>query len=170
MPILVLLLSLLWWSAAAHAEPYVPQRDDQVLATVPARATDPRARELLALRDAWRRNPQDLQTALRLARRAFDEVAAEGDPRYVGHAQAALAPWFAQPDPPITVRVLRAKIRQFDHRFDAALADLDAALVADPQDGEALSWRMAVQMVTADYAGARQSCERMAPLTTGLIA
>lgn len=169
MPI-ILLLFLLVCSAAAHAEPHIPLSDDQVLATVPARATDPRARELLALRDAWRRNPQDLQTALKLARQSFDEVAAEGDPRTVGHAQAALGPWMAQPDPPSAVRVLRAKILQFDHRFDAALADLNAVLAADPQDGEALSWRMAIQMVTADYEGARDSCTRMAPLTTDLIA
>ncbi len=169
MPI-ILLLFLLVCSAAAHAEPHIPSSDDQVLATVPARATDLRARELLALRDAWRRNPQDLQTALKLARQSFDEVAAEGDPRTVGHAQAALGPWMAQPDPPSAVRVLRAKILQFDHRFDAALADLNAVLAADPQDGEALSWRMAIQMVTADYEGARDSCTRMAPLTTDLIA
>ncbi len=171
MPILLLLLlPLLLCAAAAQAAPYVPQSDEQVLATVPARATDPRARELLALRDAWRRDPQNLPTALRLARRSFDEVASEGDPRYVGHAQAALAPWFSLADPPVPVRVMRAKILQFDHRFDAALADLDAALVAEPGNGEALSWRTAVQMVTADYDAARKSCQRMAPLTSDLIA
>ena len=104
----------------------MPANDSQVLATVPARATDPRARELLALRQAWQRTPQDLDAAVAYARRCFDEVAAEGDPRFVGHAQAALKPWFSLADPPVAVRVLRAQILQFDHQFTPALADLDA--------------------------------------------
>ena len=157
-------------AGSARAEAYVPKRDDAVLATVPARATDPRARELLALRDAWRRNPQDLATSVRLAHRYFDEVAAEGDPRYVGYAQSALGPWFDRPDPPVPVQVLRAMILQFDHRFAPALSDLDAALAADPGNGQAMSWRTAILMVTADYDAARRSCEQMAPLTTELIA
>lgn len=167
---LILLLGALLGSAGAGAAPRVPSDDAEVLATVPARATDPRARELVALRAAWRANPNDLGTAVRLAQRYFDEVAAEGDPRYVGYAQAALRPWWALPDPPVAVRVLRAMLLQFDHRFDAALVDLDAALAADPDNGTALSWRTAVQMVSANYDAAREGCARMAPLTTPLIA
>ena len=167
---LALLLALGVWWPPLWAEPHVPGRDDTVLATVPARATDPRARELLALRDAWRGHPQDLATSVRLAHRYFDEVGAEGDPRYVGYAQSALGPWFDLPDPPVPVRVLRAMILQFDHQFAPALADLDGALAADPDNGPALSWRTAIAMVTADYDAARRSCLQMAPLTTELIA
>ena len=36
----------------------------------------------------------DADTALRLARRYYAEPAAEGDPRYLGYAQAALGPWW----------------------------------------------------------------------------
>lgn len=166
----LLLLTLCAWLPPAAAKPYLPRSDDTVLASVPARATDPRARELLALRDALRRKPQDLALAVRLAHRYFDEVAAEGDPRYVGYAQSALGPWFELVDPPAPVRVLRAMILQFDHQFAPALADLSAALQADPQNGQAMSWRTAILMVTADYEGARRSCDQMAPLTTDLIA
>jgi hypothetical protein len=154
----------------AQAAPFTPASDGQVLATVPARATDPRARELLALRQAWLRAPQDLAAAVAYARRCFEEVAAEGDPRFVGHAQAALKPWFGLPDPPVAVRVLRAQILQFDHQFKPALADLDAALRAEPGNGDAWAWRTAIQLVQADYAGARQSCAGLAPLATPLIA
>lgn len=153
-----------------QAAPFTPASDGQVLATVPARATDPRARELLALRQAWLRAPQDLAAAVAYARRCFEEVAAEGDPRFVGHAQAALKPWFSLPDPPVAVRVLRAQILQFDHQFAPALADLDAALQADPGNGDAWAWRTAIQLVQADYAGARRSCAGLAPLATPLIA
>ena len=172
-PLLSFSLSCLLFAGAAPragAEPYTPSADSQVLATVPARATDPRARELVALRAAWRANPQDLDAAVRLARRYFQEVGAEGDPRYVGYAQAALQPWWALDDPPVPVRVLRALLLQFDHRFGPALADLDAALREDPDNGEAWSWRTAILMVQADYAGAHEGCAHMAPLTTPLVA
>jgi Tfp pilus assembly protein PilF len=155
--------------ALATATPFTPASDAQVLATVPARASDPAARELAALRQAWRQQPGDLAVALRLAERSFAQVAVEGDPRYIGQAQAVLQPWWTLAAPPVGVRVLRAQLLQFDHHFDAALADLDAALAAQPDNGTAWSWRTAILMVQADYAQARQSCERLAPLATPLI-
>ena len=154
---------------SASAAPFTPASDAQVLATVPARASDPAARELAALRLAWRQQPNDLDTALRLAERSFAQVGAEGDPRYVGQAQAVLQPWWRLPDPPVAVRVLRAQLLQFDHRFDAALADLDAALAAQPENGTAWAWRTAILMVQAEYPKARQSCERLTELASPLI-
>ena len=154
----------------AHAAPFVPATDGQVLATVPARASDPRAREMAGLRSAWRADPQNLAGALLLAQRYFDEVAAVGDPRYIGYAQQALQPWWDQPSPPPAVRVLRAKILQFDHRFVAALADLDAALQAEPDNADAWAWRTAIHMVRADYGQARRGCDRLAALAPLLIA
>jgi Tfp pilus assembly protein PilF len=124
----------------------------------------------VSLREAWRRQPEDVATAVRLAQRYFDEVAAEGDPRYVGYAQAALQPWWALADPPLPVRVMRALLLQFDHRFVPALADLDAVLRQDPDNGPAWSWRTAILMVQGDYGQARQGCEHMAAMTTVLIA
>ena len=140
-----------------------------MLETVPARATDPAAREMQALRQAWRAQPQDLGTATRLAWRYQAEVAATGDPRYMGYIQAALQPWWTQPEPPPEVRVLRAVVLQFDHRFEPALDDLRAVLGRDPQDVTAIAWRLAIQLVRADYAGARTSCQQMAPLVSPLV-
>ena len=153
----------------AGAAPRVPTSDAEVLATVPARAIDPRAREMVALRAAWRAAPQDLGAAVRLAERYFDQVAAEGDPRYVGYAQAVLQPWWATPNPPVAVRVLRAKLLQFGHRFDEALADLDGALREQPDAGEAWAWRTAILMVQAKYGPARSSCAGLAPLASALV-
>ncbi len=155
--------------AVAEAAPFLPSADSQVLATVPARASDPRAREMLALRQAWQAQPQNVDAAVRLAQRYFDEVAAEGDPRYVGHAQAVLQPWWAQAAPPAPVRVLRAKLAQFDHRFDDALADLDAVLREQPDQGDAWAWRTAILMVRADYAEARRGCQQLQRLASALI-
>ena len=154
---------------AAHAAPFLPATDSQVLERLPARATDPQAKEMNALRLAWRQQPDDVDRAVRLAERYFDAVAAEGDPRYIGYAQAALAPWWNLPAPPTAVRVLRAKLHQFDHRFTEALADLDAALLADPALGDAWAWRAAIHMVRAEYPQARRSCEKLAALAPPLI-
>ncbi|MBC7941890.1 MAG: hypothetical protein H7Z19_19390, partial [Chitinophagaceae bacterium] len=130
-----------------------------MLERLPSRASDPRARELNRLRLAWRAEPQDLDIALRLAGAYYDAVAAEGDPRYIGYAQAALQPWWDQPAPPPALRVQRAVLRQFDHQFELALADVAAALQADPELASAWAWRAAIHLVRANYDEARRSCE-----------
>ncbi len=166
------LTSTLWaaaWVSVAHAAPYTPAADSVVVETVPARALDPAARELQALRQAWRANPQDLDKATRLAWRYQAEVASTGDPRYMGYIQATLQPWWALPEPPIDVRILRAVVLQFDHRFEPALADLQAALAAEPDNATAAAWQLAIRMVVADYAGARSSCDQMADIVSALI-
>lgn len=156
-------------AGAAFAAPHRPASDDTLLETLSTRATDPRAREMRELRASLSRNPNDAELAVRLARRYFDEVAAEGDPRYIGYAQAALAPWWKQPAPPPAVRVMRAMLLQFNHDFDAALADLGAAAAQDPTLAEAWGWQAAIHLVRADYAAARSACERVVPLVTPLI-
>lgn len=161
---------LLLTAVAALAAPYKPGSDAQVLERVSARASDPRSREIESLREAWQRDPRNPDAAVRLARRWFEEALAQGDPRYVGHAQAALGPWWSEPAPPTMVRVQRAKLLQYGHRFDEALADLGAVLEADPGDAEAWASAAAIRMVRADYAGARRDCQALAPLVSPLIA
>jgi tetratricopeptide (TPR) repeat protein len=156
-------------SAGAHAKPYRPDSDAQVLERLPARAADPAMRELNELRRALQANPRDLDLAVRLARRYYELVSAEGDPRYIGYAQAALAPWWDQPDPPVPARVMRAIVLQFGHRFDEALADLDAALKEDPDNGEAWAWRAAISLVQAHYTPARDACAHVAEAASPLI-
>ena len=147
-----------------------PATDGQVLERVPARARDPAAREMFDLRQRWRADPNDLDAAVRLAWRYQKELAATGEPRYNGYIQAALQPWWALPAPPVEVRVLRAVVSQFDHRFDSALADLRAVLEQSPGHAGAIAWQLAIQMVLADYAGARASCALLAPRVSALIA
>ena len=160
---------LLAASAGVAAAPFVPGSDQQVLETLPTRASDPRTRELSDLRRELARDPRDLDVAVKLARRYYEESAAEGDPRYIGYAQAALAPWWSQPDPPVQARVMRGILLQFGHRFDEALADLDAAVRQEPDNGEAWAWRAAISMVQANYPQARVACERVAGLASVLI-
>ncbi len=157
-------------SATGAAQPRTPTTDAEVLERVPARANDPAARTLAALRADWRRDMADARAAEALARHCLGLFGADGDPRHLGCAQAALGHWWALPSPPSLLRTQRAVVLQYSHRFDAALADLGAVLAADPQSHEAWLWRAAILMVQARHAEARQACEQVAGLTTPLAA
>jgi predicted Zn-dependent protease len=170
-PLLCLTLGLALAGAAmpVAAAPFLPASDAQVLERVPSRAGDQRVRELQALRAAWRADPRNAVAAVALARRYVEEAQADGDPRYIGYAQAALAPWWTEAAPPVAVRVQRAVLRQYGHQFDEALADLNAAVLAEPANAEAWSWLAAIHMVRADYAAAARACKGLAPLTSALL-
>ena len=155
--------------APAGAAPYLPQRDDEVLERLPLKAADPRSRELRALRERLAANPQDAAIAVELARRYAGLAAEEGDPRYVGYAQAALAPWWSAEDAPAEVLIARAVAKQYRHDFSAALSDLQRALARDPRNVDGWSWRAAVEMVMGDYAAARRSCEQVRGLGEPLM-
>jgi len=156
-------------AASACAAPYLPKTDDQVVERLPLKAGDRAARELSALRAQWRLEPKNVEVATALALAYIEQAFAEGDPRYVGYAQSTLQPWWNTSDPPATVRTLRAIVLQYDHRFDAALADLSAATQADPDDALAWSWATAIHLVRADLNAARSSCEHLAELTPDLV-
>ncbi len=157
-------------NAAALAAPYTPQSDGEILERLPFKASATEGRELRQLRRALAEEPQNLERALALARRYFDLASAEGDPRYVGYAEAAIRPWSQEAEPPTEILVMRALLRQYRHEFDAALADLERAAVQEPTNAEVWSWRSAILMVQADYAGARAACNKLAPLASALLA
>jgi Tfp pilus assembly protein PilF len=159
-----------WFAAVAQAAPYVPKDDALVLEYLPVRPGDPIGRELRRLRGALAQDPGNLGIALRLAERYFELAGAEGDPRFVGYAQAALAPWWNLPDPPLDARVMRAILKQYSHDFSGAMQDLDAATREDKGSALAWSWRAAIHMVQADYAAARADCEALAVINSGLSA
>lgn len=149
----------------ASAAPYKPQSDSVVLETLPFRPTDPLARELKELRADLQRNPRNVETAVKLARRYYEQVGGDGDPRYLGYAQAALAPWWSLPSPPVEVQVLRASIRQFLHDFDGAVSDLDQVLQKQPQHVQARSLRAVIHIVQARYDLARADCKALQGVT-----
>ena len=165
----VFLLVCVCCCGAAQAAPYTPQSDDEVLERLPFKASAAEGRELRQLRRALAEQPQNLERALALARRYFDLASAEGDPRYVGYAEAAIRPWSDAADPPVQILVMRALLRQYRHEFDAALADLARATERDPGNAEIWTWRSAILLVQADYAGARTACERLAALASALL-
>src|SRR5439155_17890055 len=136
-------LAIASFAAGACAAPYLPKDDATVLERLPVRPGDPVARELRQLRAELARDPQNLGTALRLAERYYELAGAEGDPRYIGYAQAGLRPWWDLRDPPLEARVMRAILKQSIHDFSAAMQDLDVAVREDPKNALAWSWRAA---------------------------
>ena len=152
------------------AAPHVPHADNAVLERLPVRPNDPTMREFRELRTALAGDPQNLERADRLARRYFEHAMAQGDPRYVGYAQAALKPWWDLPDPPLPVLLMRATLAQDRHDFSTALADLARAIERDPKNARAWSLRAAIHLVQADYAAARRDCAALVPLVDELSA
>lgn len=156
-------------SAGASGAPFIPQSDAEVLERLPFKAGDPAMRQLRALRDQLTAEPENLAAAARLAQGYLDMGRETSDPRYTGYAQAALAPWWNLPNPPEEILILRAAVRQRSHQFGAALADLAAALEANPRNAEALLMRATILQVTGDFARAKAGCAALRPLTQKLI-
>lgn len=153
----------------AWPAPRIPESGAAVLERLPFRPGDPRQRELRDLRAALARNPHDVERAIALARAHFDLAQADGDPRHIGYAEAALRdfPQAAGASPELLV--VRAQLAQYLHDFARALALLGRALALEPDDPEALAWSAAVRMVQADYAGAGRDCERLARVASELL-
>lgn len=169
-PLMILFFSSLGVMSSVSGKPYLPASDSQLLETLAFKPNDPVAREMKALRTELQRDPKNLTVAVALARRYYGLVAAEGDPRYLGYAQAALAPWWYLPEPPIDVQVLRASLAQFRHDFSGALDDLRKVLVRDPRQGTARALEATIQIVQARYAEAKIDCQALHGLTSELIA
>ncbi|HEY1393942.1 MAG TPA: hypothetical protein VFV25_11225 [Methylibium sp.] len=164
-PVLAALLGLLCLTTASAA-PYVPASDAQIVETLRERPLDATDRAARRLRQEARRQPRNLALALAAARDAIGLARRDGDPRQLGLAQAALAPWWALAEPPPAVLLLRATVLQSQHAFAAALADLDR-LLADPATPLALRaqaelTRASLLQVQGRYAEAAAGCERLA--------
>src|SRR4051812_15306300 len=150
-------LALFLWALPAAAAPHIPKDDSAVLERLPGRRDDPVMAELRALRAAAAADPSSSAAAARLAKRYFELANAEGDPRYVGYAEAAVRQWPKQ-DAPVEVIYVRGLLRQYRHDFDTALKDFELVLQREPRHFGARAWRAALYMVRADYPAAAREC------------
>ena len=150
------------------AAPYIPNSGAQVLERLPIR-NSPAQKALAGLRSQWQRDPGNLAIAADLARRYIDISRNDADPRYLGYAEAALARWWAQPNPPREVLILRATILQSTHHFVQALADLDLLIKTNPRDGQAWITRATILQVQGDFEEARKSCAQLTGLAADLV-
>ena len=163
-----IIIALALSAAAAQAAPYIPSSGKQVIETLPRRG-DPVRQQLRSLRAELNAKPTDVALATSVAQRYIALGRSETDPRYLGYAQAALAPWWTQAAPPPQVRLLRATLLQSTHQFGAALADLKGVLAAQPDNAQAWLTQATVQTVQGDYDGATASCAHLSNLSIELI-
>ncbi len=153
----------------AGAAPYLPSSDHTVLEQLRNNVNDSTTREIKGLRAKLAQNPQNLEQATVLARRYIQIGRAEADPRYSGRAQSVLAPWWNQANPPESVLILRATLKQGDHQFAEALKDLALAKKSTPDDPQIWITEATVLQVLGRYAEAKQSCTPLLSLASELI-
>lgn len=146
------------------SEPYRPTDDAQVLEQLSVKASDPVARELASLRTSVRDAPHALVPAIQLATRYIEQGRSEGDPRFLGQAQAILSLWWNHQTPPPEALLLRATIRQNAHEFTKALADLDQVLAIESNNAQAWLTKASILQVQARYDEARRACQRLGRL------
>lgn len=135
--------------------------DSAVVLGASVHAQGAQAGALRALEQAWRADPQRMDTALPFARAVFNLGLLEGDLRWFGSAKAALSPWWQAKDLPAEALFLRGLVKQGFHEFEAGLQDINAAIAREPARPEFWSWRFALHLLQADMAAASKDCEEI---------
>jgi len=138
-----------------------------VLERVPG-ARDASSRALRDLNAVLTQNRRDIGLAEKVARLDIEQARKLGDPRFLGRAEAALAPWPLAPDTPAPVLLLRAVILQSNHDFDGSVAALQRVVSAEPSSGQAWLTLAAVHQAQAEYKAGLRDCGQIASLTLGL--
>ncbi len=131
-------------------------------------ARDASSRALRDLNAVLTQNRRDIGLAEKVARLDIEQARKLGDPRFLGRAEAALAPWPLAPDTPAPVLLLRAVILQSNHDFDGSVAALQRVVSAEPSSGQAWLTLAAVHQAQAEYKAGLRDCGQIASLTLGL--
>lgn len=168
------------WLSAGRAEragdgveTFVPAAGEFVVERLPSQAAA--SKRDLQMRQALRRDGAERADAadrsdrsdasdaarVELARRHLQRGRLGGDPREIGLAQSALGPdWIAE-DATVPVLLVRAAIHQYQHAFDAALADLRRVTGKDPANLQGWLSQAAIQQTTGALADAARSCSEI---------
>ncbi|TVP60907.1 MAG: hypothetical protein EA349_00825 [Halomonadaceae bacterium] len=166
-PVLRVMISVLLASLPLQApasqmpQRFVPASDDTILLRVSAR-DDAAQQALRQDRQQLLNEPDNLPLALDVARRAIEQGRLQDDPRLFGTAEGALGFWWEMSEPPAQVRILRATIFQYRHRFAAAISDLNAVIEQEPDNAQARLTRAVIHTVQSRYQQALQDCARIA--------
>ncbi|WP_139826313.1 tetratricopeptide repeat protein [Derxia lacustris] len=149
-------------AGAAGAEPWLPANDSVIVERLREQPRDDDLHAYKLMKHRLAARPDDAALAAATAQAAIGLARRDGDPRFLGAAEAALAPWRDRPDAPRPLRVLQAILLQANHDFDAALAALDAVLRSAPDDAQARLVRASVLQVQGRYDEAQRDLDRLA--------
>jgi hypothetical protein len=156
--------------AAEESALQFPTQDGAIVEHLPTHVGDAAERRAAiaaerAQRAQLQEHPNELGLALKAANDALARGRLRGDPRELGVAQAALAPWWGHADAPPEVRLIQATTLQSQHFFHEALEELDAVLatpgVSLPVRAQAELTRAGVQQVLGHFAEAEAGCRRL---------
>ncbi len=148
------------WNHSVAAEPYIPQHDDEVLEKLP-RLLLAGADELATLRRRLANEPTNTDLASQVASRYVQMGSQSGDPRYFGYARAALNTWWDAADATPSILKVRAKLKEKDHRYDEALADLKLLLDREPSDVQAWVESANIYRVQGKYDESLAACAQL---------
>lgn len=141
-------------TASAHPR----HQHDDVQASAPLRLSETDQLRLDELTAQLNNNPENEQAAVAFARFAATQARRLGDTTLLRRAGESLAPWESIENPPIAVLLLRANIKQIDHRFDAALNDLNQAIKRSPKNPQARLSRAFILSTIGDAESAAADC------------
>lgn len=151
--LLVIGLALVAPLARSAAPLWLPTRGDEVVQTLgPRLSTDAGS--------AAQSNSAPTQ-AVDQARQAITLARDLGDPRYLGRAQAALAPWWGKSSAPPDLRVLEASILQSRHHFDEARQILHQVVAQTPGHSQAWLILASLDKLQGRYPSARTACDKL---------
>jgi hypothetical protein len=95
------------------------------------------------------------------ARALIEQSRRLSDPRFLGRAQAMLAPWWNRAEAPANLAILQATIEQSRHHFDDARKTLQRILQANPRHAQALLTLATLEKLSGRYALAIHVCEQL---------
>ena len=147
-------------SAGDRVQPYVPATDETVLEHLPS-TSDPRVRRFDAIRRQVAAKPGDTRVAVALANAYLDYGRDTGDARYLGRAQAVIAPWLAKRPAPIDALLVSATVLQSRHQFAESRRVLQAILQRDPDNAQAWLTLSSVALVQGDMREAQRACAHL---------
>jgi tetratricopeptide (TPR) repeat protein len=169
---LALLLFALTWStivaAADQGVAYVPASDSAVLEHLPS-TSDPRVRRFDALKKQVEVSPADEKRAIALANAYLNYGRETGDARYLGRAQAVIAPWTAKHPASDNALLVLATILQSRHQFVESRQLLQAVLRHDNDNGQAWLTLASVALVQGDMDEAHHDCAHLMGSMDSLI-
>ena len=147
-------------AATLAAEPYVPASDDAVIESLPRDLLTGQD-ELAVLRRQLVDDPENVELACRVASGYLQIGKVQGDPRYYGYARAAIKPWWDAKQAAPAVLKLRAKLKERNHEYDAALVDLQLLLDQQPEDIQAWIELANIYRVQGKYTTALEACDKL---------
>ena len=127
--------------AAVSASPRTPTDDNEVLANLP---------------------PGTAHNSMQVRKQATERIDVALPLAQFYISEAVLTPWVTRRTAAPAALVLEATVQQSRHEFDSALATLDRALAAAPNDAQAWLTRATVLRVRGRYSEAAAACAQFA--------